>query len=81
MFQSYQLKPKNILGTTIKKKIIITRASKIKSASGCGLIPTSSINSSILRFKIIAFWSVLFKSSSSLGSLVSLHLLVHLLED
>ena len=49
-------------------------------ALSCSLVPSDYINRSILRFRVVALWSILFNSNNNLDSLVGLHLFVHLLE-
>ena len=81
MFESYHLKPKNMLGNQKKKKKKKKKRKMIKAkALSCSLVPSDYINKSIPRFRVVALWSILFNSNNNLGSLVGLHLFVHLFE-
>ena len=53
MFESYHLKPKNMLGTQKKKKKKKRKMIKAKALS-CSLVPSDYINRSILRFRVVA---------------------------
>ena len=72
--------PKSTKSTKNKaQKHIRHQSKKKKKHSGSNLIPSSCISRGTLRISNVFLWNILF-SSSWLGSLVNLYLLVYLLQ-